>query len=236
MTQISMYHQLEGASVAQGLVVIIDVFRAFTTACHVVEQGPAALLLVESSDVAARLAADVPRPFLIGKPERDAKLTYDCPSSPTLAASHVLAGRTIIHRSAAGAAGVLRAKSATEVLAASFANAEAVALYVRRCSPAQVSFVCMGHEGVTASLEDELCAHYLLERLRGRAFDLRPHLSALREGPGRYFFDGREWEYPEADFDRCTETNRFSFVLRATRLGDHALLTRLDIAGPSFGV
>ncbi len=226
--QIHVLHLLEGASAARGLAVIIDVFRAFTTACHVAEQAPAAQLLVSRCDVAARLAAEASRPFLIGKPEKGSTLAYDCPNSPTIVASHPLAGRTVIHRSAAGAAGILRATAATEVLAAAFVNADAVARYLLARSPALVTLVCMGHEGTASSPEDELCARYLLARLRGRRFEVKPRLPPLRDGPGRYFFAGEHDEYPQTDFARCTETNRFGFVLRADVHGDHARVARVD--------
>ncbi len=226
--RVHVHHLLEGASAAQGLTVIVDVFRAFTTACYAAEQTLAAQFLVECSDVAARLATAAPRPFLIGKPEKDAALVYHCPNSPTILGSHSLAGRTVIHRSAAGAAGILRSTSATEVLAAALVNADAVARYVRARSPEAVTLVCMGHEGTAPSPEDDLCVRYLQARLQDRPYEVAPHLPALREGPGRYFFGPAQHEYPLEDFARCTETRRFGFVLRALLRGDHARVLRVD--------
>lgn len=221
---------LEGAASARGLTVIIDVFRAFTTACYLMEAAPGDYFLVGDSATAARLAATVPAPFLVGKPELGAALRYDIPSSPTRALGQPVAGRTIIHRTGAGARGILRAVAATELIAASLVNLDALVRYLRaRARPGEViTLVCMGHEGETRSDEDELCADAIAAGLRGEPFDLAPRARDLREGPGRYFFTDAQDEYPSEDFARCTAPSRHDFILRAERRGDHARLVRVD--------
>lgn len=219
---------LAGAGTARGLTVIIDVFRAFTTACHAAASAPATYLVVGNSTIAARLAGAFPRPLLVGKPEPRASLVYDVPNSPTRLGEHRLRERTIIHRTGAGARGILRATGADEVVVAGFVNVAAVARYVQLRDPAEVTLVAMGHEGTTSSLEDELCAKAIAAALAGGSFDLAPWLAPLRDGPGRYFFADTQDEYPRADFERCTELDRFSFVLRAELRGDYAELRRID--------
>ena len=44
--QIEILHLIEGAKQAHGLVVIIDVFRAFSTACYAVRNGAAEIIPV----------------------------------------------------------------------------------------------------------------------------------------------------------------------------------------------
>lgn len=219
---------LSGATAARGLTVIIDAFRAFTTACHVASSAPASYVLVGNSLTAARLVGTSSRPLLVGKPEPGASLAYDVPNSPTRLTEYQLRERTIIHRTGAGARGILRATRADEVLVAGFVNVAAVARYIRLHDPAVVTLVAMGHEGTTSSLEDELCAEAIDAALSGEAFDLASWLAPLREGPGRYFFADTQDEYPRADFERCTELDRFSFVLRAELRGDYAELHRID--------
>ncbi|MBK8262663.1 MAG: 2-phosphosulfolactate phosphatase [Nannocystis sp.] len=219
---------LAGASSARGLVVIIDAFRAFTTACHGAAASPGSYVLVGDSSTAARLAAYRPRPLLVGKAELGASLGYDVPNSPTLLRAHLLRNRTIIHRTGAGARGILQATAADEVIAASFVNAAAIARYIRLQAPTRVTLVAMGHEGTSPTLEDALCAKAIQADLLGQPFDLGPWLQPLREGSGRYFFEGAQEEYPRADFDECTALDRFSFVLRAEVHGDYAELIRVD--------
>lgn len=219
---------LTGAAAARGLTVVIDAFRAFTTACHAAASSPGSYVLVGDSTTAARLAGTFPRPLLVGKSEPGASLVYDVPNSPTRLGEYQLRERTIIHRTGAGARGILRATNADEVLVAGFVNVAAVARYVRLRAPVEVTLVAMGHEGTARSLEDELCAEAIAAALAGAAFDLAPWLAPLRDGPGRYFFADTQDEYPRADFERCTELDRFSFVLRAELRGDYAELRRID--------
>jgi 2-phosphosulfolactate phosphatase len=219
---------LEGAARARGLAIIIDTFRAFSTACYAMAASPREYLLVEDSATAARLSSSTPRPFLIGKPELNAELAYDVPNSPTRVLSRLVRGTTIIHRSCAGARGILRALLASEVITGSLVNADAVARYVRARMPARVTLVAMGHEGETPSSEDDVCADYIAARIAGEALDPSLRVSELRGGAGRYFFTEAQDEYPREDFARCTALDRFAFVLRAERLGGYARLCRVD--------
>lgn len=220
---------LVGAAGAQGLTVIIDTFRAFSTACYVMEASPWEYFLVDDSSTAAELASRSPEPLLLGKPEPGADLAYDAPNSPTHVLAHRIEGRTIIHRTSAGARGVLCADGASEVITGSLVNASAVARYVRARRPPIVTLVAMGHEGATPSAEDEIAADCIAAGIRGEPFDLSPHISMLRSGPGSYFFAEAQHEYPREDFARCTAIDRFSFVLRAERFGTYARLVRIDI-------
>lgn len=204
------------------LVVVIDTFRAATTACHVLAGRPRDYFLVADSAAAARLAATAAHPLLIGKPEIGATLTFDLPNSPSRVAALDLAGRTVIHRTTAGAGGVLAADAA-DVLLAGFVNVGSTArIVVGR----PVRVLPMGHEGVTPTLEDDLTAACIEARLRGEPFDLAPHLDGLREGPGRYFFEEDQAQYPRADFDLCLAIDSFDFAIRTDRFGDYARLSR----------
>lgn len=221
---------LSGAAQAEGLVVIIDVFRAFSTACVIVEQAPKEYLLLSESRTARRLLPTAEEPFLVGKTELGETLVYDISNSPTRASQHKLTGRTVLHRTGAGARGILHAVNAEEILAGSLVNAQATAHYILQREPEVLSLVAMGHEGGPPSEEDELCARYLHALLRGEPFDLDRYREGLRRGTGRYFFDlATQEEYPQEDFERCLDADRFPFVLRATRRGDYARLERLNI-------
>lgn len=208
-----------------GCAVVIDVFRAFSTACYVLDRGPSDYFLVATSDVAERLARRVERPLLIGKPERGASFVYDLPNSPTRSLEVDVPGRTVIHRTEAGARGILAARG-DMVLAAAFVNARATVRCLRRAGRASISLFPMGFEGATPSLEDDLCAALILAHLRGEAFAIAEHIDRLRRGPGRYFFGADQQQYPREDFDRCVASDVFEFAVRAECLGDHARLTR----------
>ena len=66
------------------VVVIIDVFRAFTTAAYVLEHNPASYTLAVKQLVISELAAKHINPLVIGKPEKGMEgHIYHIPNSPT---------------------------------------------------------------------------------------------------------------------------------------------------------
>lgn len=209
----------------RSVLVVIDAFRAFATAAFILERGPADYLLSTSSQVVRRLAAEKSDVLLVGKCEIGADLDYHIPNSPARSMAVRVAGRTVIHRTEAGARGVLLAPRGDIVLVAGFVNAGATAHHVNTLGVA-ATLRPMGHEATTPTLEDDLCAALIQARIDGREFDLTQYLGALRAGPGRYFFGANQIEYPCRDFDLCTEVDRFPFAIRAHLFDDHARLVR----------
>jgi len=222
--KITLLRGLEEAARARGIVIVIDVFRAFTVACHAFAGGASGYLLAPTSAVAARLATHHPDALLVGKPEVGASLRYHIPNSPTRLLEQRLAGRTIVHRTGAGVPGVLAAEEADEILTGAVVNAGAIVRCLQQGAPEHVSLLIMGHEGSGADLEDELCARLIQARLAGEPFDLAPWRARLRASAGHYFLTEAQQEYPREDFDRCLALDRFDFILRAELLGDHAQL------------
>jgi 2-phosphosulfolactate phosphatase len=206
--------------------IVIDVFRAFATAAYVLEGKPSEYKLANKSPVIALLASELINPLLIGKSEKGSDLSYNIPNSPTRVKEVVIDNRPILHRTEAGAKGILQSKGANLILAAAFGNAKATAHYVRKLN-ASVTLLPMGHEGTTPSLEDHLCAFYIHTLIQGKTLNLTPFLSRLREGPGSYFFSNDQWQYPRDDFIRCLKTNRFNFAIKADINDGYAVLTKI---------
>lgn len=209
------------------VIVIIDAFRAFTTACYVLEQNPEVYILATKSAVIKREIKNFSYPVLIGKPEIGEDLQYDIPNSPTRVNELTLNGRAVLHRTEAGAKGILAAKKAAVILAASFVNADVTAAYIKTFKNPQVTIMPMGHEGISPSLEDDLCQYYIENLLKGKKVDLTPYFGELKKGAGQYFFMHDQWQYPDEDFDRCLEFGRFNFAIKANVFDDYALLTKV---------
>lgn len=200
--------------------IVIDVFRAFTTASYVLDQKPATYQLAVRHQMITELASSCINPFVIGKPEKGMLGDiYTIPNSPSRVLEHQLSGLHVIHRTQAGAQGVLQAKNADIILVAGLVNAQATVKYLKKLDQPKVTFCPMGHEGTCPSVEDNLCAEYIQALLEGKKIDITPHLYELKEGPGKYFFTQDQRQYPKEDFDRCLETDRFDFAIQAT-LGD----------------
>ena len=210
--------------------IVIDVFRAFTTACYILEQEPTGYFLTATSDVVRKLQTKYPKATLIGKPEKHCQLIYDIPNSPTRCLTSHIKGKYILHRTEAGAKGVLHTlkNKRSLVLATSFVNAEATVRYLQYKQIKQITIIPMGHEAKTPSLEDELCAEYILALFTNRKFSLDQHIQALRLGPGRYFFSEDQKQYPAEDFKRCLQMKRFNFAIKALLENNYAILTRCD--------
>jgi 2-phosphosulfolactate phosphatase len=66
---IKILQLLDGAKVAEGITVIIDVFRAFSTACYAVEKGIEKIYPVGNIEMAYELKKANPDYILVG--ERD---------------------------------------------------------------------------------------------------------------------------------------------------------------------
>lgn len=209
------------------VVVVIDVFRAFTTASYALEHDPASYTLAVKQSVISELAVKCINPLVIGKPEKGMEgHIYQIPNSPTRLFDVNIHGRDIFHRTEAGARGILDAYEADLILAASFVNAMATANYIKALENPQVTVIPMGHEGITPSLEDDVCSVYIQALIKGEKIDLAPYIPQLKDGPGKYFFSDDQWQYPSTDFDRCLEIDRFNFAIQATVKGDYAILTR----------
>ena len=224
---IEILQLIEGAKQAQGLAVIIDVFRAFSTACYVVRNGAAEIIPVGDVDLAYKLKEENPDYVLMG--ERQGKMLpgFDYGNSPTDIQHVDFSGKTVIQTTSAGTQGFANAKDADELITGSFVNAEAIVTYIRKKSPAQVSLVCMGTWAVKPADEDTLCAEYIADRLNHKKIDPQIIYSRLKGArTARIFFDPQVSWAPETDFDLCLNIGLCDFVLRAERMTDDLLVLK----------
>ena len=213
---IEICHLIDGARQADGLTVIIDVFRAFSMECWLYALGAKEIRPVGSIEDTFAWREKDPGCILVG--ERRGKKIDGCDlgNSPSSIAPEMIRGKRIIHTTSAGTQGIVSAVHASEIITGSFVNARAIAEYIREKSPEKVSLVCMGKAGLEPAEEDELCAVYLQSLLTGQELpDIDSRLKSLARGGGRHFFDPAQQEvYPEKDFWMCIDRNRFDFVLR----------------------
>ena len=214
--EISVYHLIEGARAAEGLTVIIDVFRAFSLECYLYAMGAGEVRPVGTIEETFAWKEKDPGCVLVG--ERRGRRIDGCDlgNSPSFLQPEMIRGKRIIHTTSAGTQGIVNAVRADEILTGSFVNAKAVADYIRKKAPEKVSLVCMGKEGVEEAEEDELCAVYLKNLLtEGGMPGIDQKLPELRFSAGRHFFDPALRDvFPEQDFWMCIARDRFGFVLR----------------------
>ncbi len=219
MSQIRILQLIEGAREARGLTVIIDVLRAFSLECYLCDRGAGLIRPVATVEEAFALRGRFPGSLLIG--ERGGKMCegFDFGNTPSGISREQVENRLIFHTTSAGTQGIANAVHASEILTGSLVNARAVAEYIRRKNPEEVSLVCMGNGGVRFAAEDQLCAEYIQSLAEGNPLqDLTQRIAALPEHGAEHFFNPDTQDiFPEPDFWLCMKTDLFPFVLRVTR-------------------
>lgn len=231
MSKIQILQLTEGAKAATGLTVVIDVFRAFTTACFIMNNGADGIYPVGKVDTAFELKKKIPEAILIGERNEVIIPGFDYGNSPANIEHIDFMGKTVIHTTSAGTQGIVNAVNADEIITASFVNAPAVSEYIKSKNPEIVSFVCMGKQAIEPSEEDTWCAEYIKSLVDGTNFDIGTKLKELRYLEGRRFFrtDNQE-QCPERDFFLATQVGLFDFVLKAECIDSNIPLYKLRFA------
>ncbi len=209
---------VSGAREARGLAVIIDVFRAFTTAAHVMANGAERIIPVGSVEESFELRRRHPEWIQIGERGGIRVEGFDYGNSPHEVSRADFTGRTVIQTTGAGTKGVISAAGADAILLGSFVMAGAVARYIQKVQPEVVSLVAMGDVGVEPNEEDECCAEYIEGLLKGGRPDFEEMRGRIRASPSGFkFFDESKPQFREEDFSLALELDRFDFVLRVVR-------------------
>lgn len=209
---------LEGARRARGTVVIVDVFRAFTTAAVAFSRGAAKIVMVAEPDEALALKARGLGELCVGEVNGIRPEGFDFGNSPFEMAGADLEGKVVIQSTRAGTTGVAAAMEASVVYAASFVIAKATARAILRDNPPLVTVVAMGWNADLRTDEDELCALYLRNLLEGR----EPSANALRQlvrasGQVGKFYDPAQPHFHPEDCDMAIDVNRYDFAIRVAR-------------------
>ncbi len=227
--EIEILQLLEGARKASGLTVIIDVFRAFSTACYAFGNGIQQIFPVGDLEKAYQLKQQNPDFILVGERNEQKPEGFDFGNSPTQLLTDNLYGKSMVHTTSSGTQGIANATGASEILTGSFVNARAIANYIRKQNPEKVSLVCMGYSCQYPTDEDTLLAVYIKNELENTINDFPAMVEQIKKGDGARFFapEKQEWA-PQADFDLCLSLNRFDFVLKVENENGLNVLQKID--------
>jgi len=211
-----------GAAEAEGLAVIIDVFRAFTCEPLFFYFGAEKSLLEADPMKARMMKREHPEYVLAGEvdevPIEDGDLG-NSPSQIILKGRSFFEDKVVIHRTTAGVTGAASALDhADEVLLGGFTTAGAAAAYIRYRNPEVVTLVAMGSRGRDKSPEDEHCADYLEHLLTGKPYDPIQALKEILFHPSAQKFLTCEKPYlPREDPVFCLQHDVFDFALTARK-------------------
>ena len=204
------------AEQATGLVIVIDVFRAFSTACYLFAAGVQKIIPVADINLAYQLKKENPDFILLG--ERGGKIQpgFDFGNSPWQIRDFDWQDKVAIHTTTSGTRGMIKATKADEIITGSFVNAQAIVNYINNKKPAVISFICTDVANEHIANEDVLCAQYLKNILLQKPNDFSEIVEGLKQsGLASHFFDPGTLSHPVEDFDLCMQLDKFNFVLKA---------------------
>ena len=207
-----------GAQEAQGTVVIIDVFRAFTTAAVAFSKGAEKIVLVAEVEEALRLREQGVGEICMGEVDGIRPEGFDLGNSPYEMLDADVEGKILIQSTRAGTVGMSAAVNASEIYAGSFAIAGATVRAIMQDKPEIVTIVAMGWEARVHADEDEQCALYMRNLLQGR----KPAHNAVRAlvlagAEAQKYSDPEQPQYHPEDRDMALQIDSVDFAIKVRR-------------------
>lgn len=218
------YTDLEDCHTAKGVVIVIDVLRAFSTAAYAFSRGVKEILLVGTVEEALSLKSTIPNAKAMGEVGGLRPEGFDFGNSPTYIDEADLSGITMVHRTSAGTQGVVRSQGAEVLLASSFVVAGATARYISELNAPEVTFVITGRS-YNGGDEDIACARYLEELLQGCQPNPKPFIQRVFESRDAFpHLDPNQREFALSDLEYCTQVDRFDFAMAIAREAENLVM------------
>ena len=219
------YNNLETCHEATGVVVVIDVIRAFTNAAFAFSRGVKEIHPVSTVEEALQFKAQTPNSLACGEVGGLPPEGFDFGNSPTHTNELDLTGRVIVQRTGAGTQGIIRSVKAETMLAASLVVASATLRYIRMLDPEQVTVVVTGQMEAGRGDEDLACAEYFAALLSGEQPDPAPYIErVIQSRDASFHFDPNRPEFPISDIDLCTSIDKFDFAMPVTHENGHPVI------------
>lgn len=171
--QVDIKSCIQWAKEAEGITVVMDVFRASNTIIACMEQGAEYIIPVGALEEAVSLKEQFPDHLLFG--ERRWLIAEWCTygNSPFETKDIPLKDKKVILTTSNGSQGIVNAHKAEEILIGSFANADAIVNYIKNIKPKKVSLVAIGFNWDQKATEDELCGQYIKAKLLDQNIDFK---------------------------------------------------------------
>jgi len=208
------HYTLEDCHHATGIVLIIDVLRAFSTAAYAFSCGAKEIRLLSGIQEALDLKASLPNAKAMGEVGGLPPEGFDFGNSPTRILEHDLTGVTLIQRTGAGTQGAVRAVNADVMLATSFVVAKATMNYVLKSIPDEISFVITG--GMDND-EDVACVEYLEKLFTGQSIVAEPFIERVKSARDALQHMEDHPQFPYSDLDYCSRIDAFDFAMPIER-------------------
>ena len=217
-----MLQRVNQTSAAQvnGVVIVIDVIRAFTVAGYAFAGGTKELWLVRTIEEAQALRRRQPDALLIGEFGGRLIPGFDLNNSPAQMAAADVNGRLLIQRTGAGTQGAVKASNASTILLCALTNASATAHYAQELAARTGENITLlptaTFPGDSAQNEDDICADYveaLLEKPDDASAIVERGIAYLHRS-GRFGENqAGDPDFPLEDVPAVLDVNRFKFVM-----------------------
>lgn len=206
----------------KGVVVVIDVIRAFTTAAYAFHHGAEKIFMVADTSDAYEIQQRHPEALLIGESQGVPLPGFHLGNSPTEIAKNCMKGKILVQRTSCGTQGVIRARNATHILTASFVVANATVKRIRALAPKEVTFLITG---MKSGDEDAALADYLAEKLLKGKANPHPYLQRVRNSPSGLAFASTKFpQFPHSDLEAACFLDRFPFAMEVFKEDNQLIL------------
>jgi 2-phosphosulfolactate phosphatase len=197
-----------------GVVVVVDVIRAFTTAAAAFAAGAERILCVETLREAFALQRTHRDAVLMGEEQGARPAGFHLGNSPIDVSAADLGRGLVIQRTSNGTRGLAAARQAESVLAAAATNVGATAQWITLHRPgSEVTILCTGDTS-----EDEACAAHLGEILVGASPDPADLAAAVLAAGREHMVQWRDPAHEKhdgfaADLEACSAVDRYNFAM-----------------------
>jgi 2-phosphosulfolactate phosphatase len=205
---------------AKELVVVIDVYRAFTTTCYAMNSGPKDYIVVDDLNLAYELKRKNSDCVLIGERDGLSLPGFDYCNSPTEIENADFSNKTVVHTTSLGTRGIISAlKYTKKVITGSFVNAGAIISYIKKDNPDYVHLFYT--DNTTKNNEDQMFAKYVKGHFENQPLDINNIKNYLIEHESgiNYVLNPRT-KFSKNDFFLSLELDKFNFVLKASLKSD----------------
>lgn len=205
---------LDTCHTASGLVVVIDVLRAFTTSAYLFQAGAEEIILVSGVDEAFRLREKMPDCIIVGEVDGIQVPGFDLGNSPSTIETFGPIGSRVILRTTAGTQGVVLAAKASTILTVALTNVNATVRYIQNLAPSTVTLIQTGLFAENGwGDEDVACADVIESLLRGRSIDWDSIAQRVRSSKSGLHYDGTREDFPPRDLELVLQYDYFNFAM-----------------------
>lgn len=219
------FTNLETCHEATGVVVVIDVIRAFTNAAFAFSRGAKEIYPVSEVREALQFKEEFPNSLACGEEGGIPPDGFDFGNSPIQTNTLDLSDRTIVQRTGAGTQGIVRSIKADLIMAASLVVANATTRYIQMLPITEITFVITGQYAPKRGDEDLACAEYLESILKGQKPDPAPYVDRVyRSRDALLHLDPNLPAFPRSDLDHCTQIDAFDFAMLVSKENGRPIL------------